>query len=335
MMKCIITGLGNRGRYWINNIAKRDDCEAVAFVEPSEANRARAVEQLGLDAEKIFSSFDAAINAVKADFVVDVTPPSVHHIIAKQAFDAGLHLIGEKPLSDDYQIAKDVVEAGEKAGIKHMITQNYRFTGQPRTTRQAIDEGLIGAPEQADVKFYMNWADNPGSHYVTEPFMLINDMMVHHFDLLRYVLGADPESVRAITWNHSWGWHKGDAAHAIVFKFPGNLVATHVACGCAVGSKTSYNGDWRVEGPNGSLDWHSDGSVTYSHLHRVEKPEERQMPILDVPPADQAMLDEFFAAIKEDRDPECSARDNLKSLAMVFAAIESSKSGKEIALSDF
>ncbi len=47
------------------------------------------------------------------------------------------------------------------------------------------------------------------------------------------------------------------------------------------------------------------------------------------------MLDEFFAAIKEDRQPECNARDNLKSLAMVFAAIESSKSGKEFALSDF
>ena len=36
-----------------------------------------------------------------------------------------------------------------------------------------------------------------------------------------------------------------------------------------------------------------------------------------------AMLDEFFSAIRDDREPECSARDNLKSLAMVFAAIQS------------
>lgn len=335
MLKCIITGLGNQGRYWTGNIAKRDDCKAVAFVEPLEANRVLAVEKLGLDANKIFYSFEEAINAVEADFIVDVTPPAVHHVIAKQAFEAGLHVIGEKPLSDDYQTAKDVVEAGERAGVKHMITQNYRFTDQPRTTRKVIEEGLIGAPEQADVKFYMNWADKPGSHYVTEPFMLINDMMVHHFDLLRYVLDADPESVRAMTWNQSWGWHQGDAAHAIVFRFPGNVMATHIACACAVGSRTSYNGDWRIEGPKGSLDWRSDGSVNYAHLHRVEEPVEYSVPLLDVPSPDQAMLDEFFAAIREDRAPECNARDNLKSLAMVFAAIESAKSGKEVSLSEF
>ena len=86
--------------------------------------------------------------------------------------------------------AKSVAEAGAKAGVKHMITQNYRFGAQPRTTRKVLADGLIGSAGQCDVRFYMPWADMPGSHYVTEPFMLINDMMVHHFDLMRYVLQA-------------------------------------------------------------------------------------------------------------------------------------------------
>jgi predicted dehydrogenase len=61
---------------------------------------------------------------------MDVTPPAVHHQIAEKAFAHGLHVLGEKPLSDDYATAKRVVEAGAQAGVKHMITQNYRFGAQ-------------------------------------------------------------------------------------------------------------------------------------------------------------------------------------------------------------
>ena len=333
-MKCIVTGLGNRGLYWVGHLKQRDDCEIVGYVEPVAANRQRAVEKQGVPEKLIFDSLDAAIQNTEADFLMDVTPPAVHHEVAEKAFAAGLHVLGEKPLSDDFATARRVAELGAKSGVKHMITQNYRFRPQPRTTRRAIAEGLIGEPGQCDVRFYMNWADNPGSHYVTEPFMLINDMMVHHFDLFRYVLGENPEDVQAITWNQPWGWHAGDAAHAIVFRFPSGLVATHVAVGCAVGSRTNYNGDWRIEGPQGSIDWTGE-ETTYSHLHRTEQPvDHRPLELLDVPAPEQAMLDEFFAAIREDREPECSARDNLNSLAMVFAAIRSAQEGRRVALGE-
>lgn len=337
MNRCIITGLGGRGLHWVSNVRERDDCEIVACVEPVEANRERAVEKAGVPRERIFASLSEAIASAQADFLIDVTPPAVHHQVAEQAFAAGLHVLGEKPLSDNFDTAKSVVGAGTKAGLKHMITQNYRFGAQPRTTRRVLSEGLIGQPEQCDVRFYMPWADSPGSYYVTEPFMLINDMMVHHFDLMRYVLGQEPESVQAITWNHSWGWHRGDAAHAIVFRFAGGLVATHVSCGCAVGSQSSWNGDWRIEGPGGSIDWDSEGTF-HSHLHRLAQGEEkvsrRRIEHLEVPPSQQAILDEFLGAIRENREPECSARDNLGSLAMVFAAIQSAREGRRVELAE-
>jgi len=332
-MDCIITGLGGRGLHWIRQIRQRKDCGIAGCVEPLEANRRRAVEQHDVPAETIFSTLEEALERVKPDFVLDVTPPAVHHEIAEQAFAAGLHVLGEKPLSDDFGRAREVVESGRRAGVKHMITQNYRFTSFPRTTRQRLAEGLIGKPGQCDVRFYMPWADAPGSHYVTQPFMLINDMMVHHFDLLRYVLGQDPASVQAITWNHPWGWHQGDAAHAIVFHYADGLVATHVSVGCAVGSQTSWNGDWRIEGPEGSIDWDKT-SMWHTHLHRTPEKSRREIFPLAVPAPEQAILDEFFAAVREDRQPECSAEDNLQSLAMVFGAIRSAKEGRRVELSE-
>ncbi len=203
IMKAILTGLGGRGLHWLGNARRHPDVEIVAFVEPYEGSITRAVEKHDVARDTIFASLDEAIQNSDADFVLDVTPPAVHPEIAFQAFENGLHVIGEKPLSDNFESAKKVAAASHAAGLTHMITQNYRFGALPRTSRRVLDEGLIGKPGQCDIKFYMNWADIPGSHYVTEPFMLINDMMVHHFDMMRYVINEDPVSVRAQTWNPS------------------------------------------------------------------------------------------------------------------------------------
>ena len=333
MLKGILTGLGGRAGYWLPAVAAHADLELIGYVEPVEANRDAAVKKFDLSPDAIFGSLDEAINGVDADFVLDVTPPAVHAAIAERAFAAGLHVLGEKPLSDDYATAARLVDAGRKAGVRHMITQNYRFTAEPRTTRRLLADGLIGQPGQCDIQFYMPWADVPGSHYVTEPFMLINDMMVHHFDLMRYVLGVDPVAVRAITWNHTWGWHAGDAAHAIVFEFADGLWATHVSVACAVGQRTSWNGRWRIEGPGGTISW-DDGRVRHVHQHRADEPVDREVELLDVPDAAAAMLSEFAASVGEGREPECSAADNLKSVAMVFAAIRSSVEGRRIVLAE-
>lgn len=173
MKRCILTGLGGRGRHWLAQLQKRDDVEVVAGIEPSEANEQIAIEK-GMAPDRIYPSLEDALRHVEADFVLDVTPPKIHHLIAEKAFQNGLHVLGEKPLSDDFATAKRVAEEGKNAGVKHMITQNYRFGPQPRTTRRALSENLIGPPEQCDIRFYMPWADMAGSHYVTEAFMLIN-----------------------------------------------------------------------------------------------------------------------------------------------------------------
>jgi predicted dehydrogenase len=333
-MKCIIVGLGHRGLEWVSEINKHDNVEIGAYVEPNELYRQRAIAEHGVPADLLYTSLDEALEKTPADFLVNVTPPAVHHKVAAQAFASGLHVLCEKPLSDNFATAKKVVEQGKAAGVKHMVTQDFRFTSQPRTTRPLIEEGLIGAPGQCDVRFYMPWADIPNSHYVNEPYMFINDMMVHHFDMMRFVLDQTPVSVQAITWNQPWGWHKGDAAHVVVFHYADGLVATHTSSGCAVGSQTSWNGDWRIEGANGSLEWDKTGGITYSHLWRTEAPVEKAIELKEVPDGAQAILSEFTAAIREDRQPECSAEDNLNSLAMVFAAIQSAKEGRRVMLSE-
>lgn len=200
----------------------------------------------------ILAELKDALKAVKADLVVDVTPPAPHETVAMQSFEAGLHVLGEKPLSDDFAAAKRIVAAAEKLKRTHMITQNYRFGAVPRTTHRLLKQGVIGQPGQVAIGFYKAWATPTGTHYTELPFMFVKDMGVHHFDLMRYVLSQDPVRVWAKSWNQPWGWHKGDAAHTVVFEFTGNLMVTHHACACSVGKGTPWNGEWRIEGPEGS-----------------------------------------------------------------------------------
>ena len=333
-MQGILCGLGGRARSWID-VSNRKGIALAAFVEPSEEQVEIMLQHHEIPKDQIFKSLGEAIENSDTQFVMDVTPPHIHELVAMEAFGAGLHVISEKPLSDDLEAAKQVVRAAKDAGVVHMIAQNYRFGEMPRTTRRLVDEGVIGEPEQVIISFFMNWADNPGSHYVTQPFMLIKDMGVHHFDLMRYVLNRDAVNVLAHSWNPTWGWHQGHASHTAIFEMSGGLVATHHALGCSKGHNTTYNADWHIAGPEGSITWEG-SQIFVSHGHKTEKQGQRYEVEHDTLPegGQDAIITEFFSAIEDGRQPECNCEDNLKSLAMTFAVVKSSQEKRTVEMAE-
>jgi len=331
-MNGILVGLGRQSRGWFQDCRKHPDVDLVGFVDTSAEAREQFVAEGLAGEDRIFASLAEAIDACAAQFVLDVTPPAAHKSVALGAIAAGLHVLGEKPMCEDLDDARAVADAGEAAGVRHMITQNFRFGPLPRTTRRLIREGAIGPPGQLDISFYVPWADRPGTHYVTAPFMFLTDMGVHHFDMMRYVLGADATAVRTLSWNQPWGWHKGDACHVAVFDFPG-LKAIHTAMGCSLGHQTPANGNWRIEGAEGGITWEDD-RIFISREHRTETKRRDEIPpdALDAV-GRPAMLDEFVAAVRDRREPECGARDNLRSLAMTLGAVASAEAGRKVDLS--
>ncbi|MFP6719206.1 MAG: Gfo/Idh/MocA family oxidoreductase [Candidatus Poribacteria bacterium] len=242
--------------------------------------------------------------------------------------------MGEKPLSDDFEAAKRIVDASIQAKKTHMVPQNYRFGTQPRTTHRLLKEGIIGAPNQVKVGFYRAWATQPGTHYTTMSYPLITDMGIHHFDLLRYVMDCEPVAVHARTWNPPWGFHAGDAGHTAIIDFEGGLVATHHALGSPTGKSSPWNGEWRIEGPEGSLTWEED-QIFHTRDYPANQRRRQEIPHDNLPLIGQdAILMELLSAVNENREPECSGQDNLKSLAIVFAAIRSSKENRTVKISE-
>ena len=333
--KGVLVGLGNHSGIWNSTCQDHPEVDLVAYVARKEETRERAATQLGLPRDRLFASLGEAIDKSDPDFVLDVTPPGAHKEIALTSFSAGLSLLGEKPMSDTLEDAKEIVEAEKESGCVHMVAQQMRFKPQPRKARSLLEENTIGKAGQLDIIFCQPWADLPGSHYVNEPFMFLVDMGCHHFDMIRYVLDADAESAQVISWNPSWGWHQGDASHVAIFEFSDGFKAIHRAMGCSVGKKTSWTGDWRIEGDLGSLIW-DDDRIFIDHDHRTDNPRHEEIPIEDSlrEKDKKAVLDEFLSAVKEGREPECSGRDNLKTLAMTFAALKSAQEGRKVSLSE-
>lgn len=333
-LRAILVGLGSRAKSWFDTLRQNPEIEFTAFVEPFKPNQDRAVAQWSVAREQIHPTLGDAIAYAPADFVVDVTPPVAHEAIATEAFKAGLHVLGEKPLSDNRPAAARMAAAAKASKRRHMITQNYRFNATPRTAARLVKSGLVGKPGSVDIGFFMSWADAPGTHYVEKPYMFLTDMGIHHFDMIRSVMGTEAVSAQGLSWNYPWGWHKGDASHIIVFNCKDGLKAVHRGIGCTLGYRTSWNGEWRIEGPEGSLTWERD-KLFFSREHRTPERKRQEIPLDPQPLGGQAaILAEFLDAIKENREPECSSADNLKSLDMVFAALESIKLKREVKLAE-
>ena len=325
----VVVGAGSISKAWFPPLtAERVDVRAVVDLKIEAARR--QVEQFELDCPAS-TDLRATLKRARPDFVVDLTVPEAHCDVTCTALRAGCHVIGEKPMAASMDQALRMVRTAEQTDRTYMVSQSRRWEPHHAAVRRAVADGLAGRLTTLNCDFYI------GAHFggfraeMESPLVL--DMAIHHFDLARMFSGADPVAVYAHEFNPPGSWYAGDAAASCIFEMTGGVVLTYRGSWCAEGCPTSWNGDWRIEGPGGSISW-TDNRIHYAHLHRTDEPKDEDVELLDVPPGGQAILDEFLSSIESDRDPECCAEDNIKSLAMTLAAIKSAREGRKVEMDE-
>jgi predicted dehydrogenase len=166
------------------------------------------------------------------------------------------------------------------------------------------------------------------------PSPLLLDMAIHTFDAARYLSAADPMAVYCEEFNPPWSWYQGAANATAIFEMTGGLRYTYRGSWCAEGRRTSWEAEWRAVGPNGTATW--DGE----HPPVAEVVAQRGGFFSDVAPLAAQVGDihagiagslrDFLHALITGATPMGECHDNIKSLAMVFAAIESAATGKRV-----
>ena len=98
--------------------------------------------------------------------LVDICTGNVtHKPIAVAAARAGKHILCEKPLAMDAAEAREMLDAAEEAGVRHMVAFNYRRVPAIALARQLLAEGKIGQVRHFNAAYYQDWLVDPAFGY--------------------------------------------------------------------------------------------------------------------------------------------------------------------------
>ena len=333
-----LAGCGGMANTWAEYALGRADAEIVALVDLSEASARDLAARHGLDVP-IFTDVSRAIHDTGANLVFDVTVPGEHQAVTGAALAAGCDVFGEKPLADSMRAARALVAAAGKAGKTYAVMQNRRYLRQIRAFRDLLRPDVIGAPGFVTADFFI------GAHFggfrdaMESPLLL--DMAIHTFDQARFLIGSDPVSVYCHEFNPPGSWYAGAAAAVCIFDFGNGRVFSYNGSWCAEGAPTSWEASWRVMGSAGTALW--DGEhVPYAEVVADARQDTflRDFTRIEAPltwtgrEGHAGCLDEMFAALSENRAPETVCTDNVRSVAMVFGALDSARSGRKVPLKE-
>ncbi|MEZ4870626.1 MAG: Gfo/Idh/MocA family oxidoreductase [Caldilineaceae bacterium] len=320
-MKVIQVGIGGMGNAWLRAVLASTEVEYAGFVEVSDKIAAEQVEKYGLDGSRIYKSLGEALSNVSADGVINVTPPQFHKGVSLEALEAGIPVLSEKPLADTRQSAQDIVDGANRTGILHMVTQNYRYKPPLQTLKKALDSGVVGAIGAVHVEFFKG--PHFGGFREEMAYPLIIDMSIHHFDLMRFLLGSDPVALFGRSWNPPWSWFKGDASASVVLDFANGVTVSYDGSWCSQGRETDWNANWRFECSQGVVAM--ENSLVYTQLTGQDLV---LVETVQMERTDQAyLLHEFYAAVTQGKPAVTTCQDNIKSLGIVFDVVQSFETG--------
>lgn len=334
--RAIVVGAGSISNAWFPPI-KTEGVQVAAVVDLREEAAQAQVEKYQLKGARIYTDLDKALAETKADFVVDLTIPDAHCEVTVKSLNAGFHVIGEKPMASSMEQARRMVQASEKSGKLYMVSQSRRWDTKHATVASVVRSGALGTLTTLNCDFYI------GAHFggfrdeMESPLIL--DMSIHHFDLARMFSGADAVSVYCEEFNPRGSWYKGNVAADALFEMTGGLRFAYRGSWCAEGCHTSWNGNWRIIGDKGTMlyqqdqDPHGEVVVGDTGFFRPKMPLSIT-PVLVEKPEMHGGLCEMLRFLRTGTKPQTECHDNIKSLAMVFAAMQSSRAGKRVKVSD-
>jgi len=326
MIRLIQAGAGGFGWSWTDIVRRNPNVKLTALVDINEEILNKALSERGLPKDMGFTNLAEAIEKKPADALLIVTPPATHKELAEIALKAGLNVLSEKPLSDNMADAKYMAKLAREKGKILMVSQNYRFSRMARTLRKVVEE--LEGLSYVQISFHK--APHFGGFRDKMPYPLLIDMSIHHFDLLRYITASDPVRITAFSWRPDWSWFEGDPCLFAFIEMNKSIKAGYFGSWVSSGAETQWDGVWRIQGKDTAILWNEEG------IFRAEGDNVSQIEPLNIPlEGRDLVLEEFRKAVEEGREPECNGFDNLKSLVMVFASLDSIKSGQSVEIANY
>lgn len=333
-IKIGIIGAGRIGKVHAENIAKFvPEMEIKTIADPCMSGE--TVEFLQrLRIPNIVSDADVILQDPEIRAVVVCSPTDLHAEYAIKAAQAGKDVFVEKPVDYRIERVREVIDAAKKAGVKLQVGFNRRFDHNHRAVYEAVRAGKIGDVNL--VKISSRDPAPPTIDYVKVSGGIFYDMMVHDFDMARFLAGSEVTEVfayGAVLVDPAIG-EAGDVDTAVV-----TLKFANGAMGVIDNSRRAvYGYDQRVEvfGSKGAvMDGNDtpDNAVFYGEDGTVSGACYKIM--WDRYTGAFAAEQRAFAdAVINDRPTPVTGEDGLYPILIAAAATKSMKEGRPVKISE-
>lgn len=283
--------------------------------------------QAGWPGAQGFSDLATAIAQTDADAVLVNTPSELHFGQAKDALEAGLHVLVAKPITNGFDEACELVDLADERDVKLCVGHQIRFLRHYRAVERFVASGRLGSVEMIN---FVNPKPRPNPLNLAKLDQpALYELSCHHFDsLLAIVPGNIPLSIACDGFEPSWSTYAGPTMVNASIRFSDGL---HVLYQGGL-SAQAENYELRLEGSAGALRCRGIHMSNDTMTNEFAEPGGPFAPAeIDegIPVADP--WDEFFDRWQQylsgGDEPSFSGRNNLKAFALLSAAIDSIEAG--------
>jgi len=346
----MLVGLGAQGQRWCEqylppNVAD-GHLEVVAAVDVDPERHDHAREHLDVPAEACYEDVATAFDAhPEADCCAIVVPPWAHEDVVDAALDHDLHVLCEKPIADTLEVSVRIAEKVERAGRKMGVTMTHRFDRDKTTLREELRRSRNGPLDYLVGRFTCNAREyGDWDEYLHErPHPLLVDGAVHQLDFIADVAGAPCERLSADAWTPEWADYEGECQAHVQLRFANGVRATWEGAMANAVGLNGWAGDYvRAECRDATLVLDDRELVRHPYdpdesliVGGTDERDGESVPLLEGEKWGNALLVERFCEwLASGAEMATNVRDNLQSVALVEAAIESSATGEPVHVQD-
>ena len=203
-------GTGGRARFFYLAVAStyKETSEIVAFCDVNQTRMDYAnkcLVEAGAEAVPTYKhyEFDKMIEEIKPDCVIVTSVDRTHDWYIIRAMELGCDVNTEKPMTIDEKRAQAIIDAQKRTGRNVRVSFNYRYAPHNTKVRELLMDGVIGDVYSVHFEWYLNTSH--GADYYRRWHRnkensggLLVHKSTHHFDLVNFWLGTQPETVFAM-----------------------------------------------------------------------------------------------------------------------------------------
>ena len=328
-----IIGAGRIGKLHAENIARRiPEARAVAIADVAFDAAKETAAKLGIP--KATADYHEILNDPNVDAVAICSATDTHARIIVEAAQAGKHIFCEKPIDHDLRKIDEALDAVRKAGVKLQVGFNRRFDANFQAVRDAVVAGRVGEPHL--LRITSRDPAPPPVSYIKVSGGLFLDMMIHDFDMARFLIDSPVEEVFAagsVLVDPEIG-QAGDVDTAVV-----TLRFASGAIGVIDNSrKAVYGYDQRVEvfGSGGAIaaDNNTAYRATLSNESGVHSPSPLYFFLERYNDAYITELRAFISAVEDGTPTPVTGDDGRAPVVIGLAALKSLRENRPVRLSE-